>query len=226
MGEAVDKVEMSDNGWNLFIDLSKWLPWRKKSHIDQTDKKQMMDTGDGIMDEKLDVKVKQRTEELKNKLLIHRLKSYRMQAAEFVPSETDTNCDGSDENATDFAVLHTDEQRSEKNMAMKTENDSRTGRPDDAEGVRISKVEEGIEHEKEAGMTTTELVERVRRREPLRRKRNKEGGSNGLWEANSGFITRTRKKREFWNRRSQVGGKRDSKQSADNQLEAFHQARI
>jgi hypothetical protein len=98
MGEAVEKVEAAEDGWNIFLDLSRWLPWGHKEAIHKSSDYKVATTEELKEDVDLDANVKQRTEELKNKLLIRRLSDYRQKLSQlggskddFSPSEKDAD---------------------------------------------------------------------------------------------------------------------------------------
>ena len=144
MGDAVDKVEVADNGWNLFVDLDRWLPWMKGKQPKLMDDRKGEDlnaVAGWLSDAEADEKVKQRTEELKNKLLIRRLNSYRLKAAQhgfnrheaFVPSEPDVDSSmdlnekqselGSSDNAeqNDQAAILRNKEQEAREMSIEQE---------------------------------------------------------------------------------------------------------
>jgi hypothetical protein len=138
MGEAVEKVEAAEDGWNIFLDLSHWLPWGHKEVVPKISEYIVATTEELKDDVDLDANVKQKTEELKNKLLIRRLSDYRQKLSQlasskddFAPSEKDADSvqdqnkmvsaglESSDGNSQEFNPLEISSQR-EQDVGMKS----------------------------------------------------------------------------------------------------------
>jgi hypothetical protein len=131
-------VEAAEDGWNIFLDLSRWLPWGHKEAVPKTSEYIVATTEELKDDVDLDANVKQRTEELKNKLLIRRLSDYRQKLSQlasskddFAPSEKDADGaqeqykmvsagpDSSDGNSQELNPLEISSER-EQDLGMKS----------------------------------------------------------------------------------------------------------
>ena len=158
MGDAVDKVEVADNGWNLFVDLDRWLPWMKGKQTKLMDDRKGEDlnaVAGWLSDAEADEKVKQRTEELKNKLLIRRLNSYRLKAAQhgfnrheaFVPSEPDVDSSMDlNEKQSELGSSDNAEQNDQEVILRNKEQEAREMSIEQEAGLRNREHGEGMEN--------------------------------------------------------------------------------